>query len=123
MGKSDIKNIEISQLEQELLSVLLNNDKLYGLQIINAINEVREKKGNRKGGIGFGSAYPTLHKLQKKKFIAYQWGDETEDETGGARRKYYTITKEGQQALEQIWSYYENLEQWTRPEKHDLITI
>ena len=110
MSKNDSTNIDISQLEQELLSVLFNNDKLYGLQIINAINEVRKKEGKRK--IGFGSAYPTLHKLQKKKLITYQWGDETEDETGGARRKYYAITKKGQQALEQIWSYYEDLKQW-----------
>lgn len=110
MSTNDSKNLDISRLEQELLLVLQNNDKLYGLQIINAINQVRGKEGKRE--IGFGSAYPTLHKLQKKKLIAYQWGKETEEETGGARRKYYSLTQEGQQALEQIRSYYEDLKEW-----------
>ena len=87
--------VVLSPLEEDILTALSGRE-LYGLQIIDAIAEA--SNGRRK--IGFGSLYPTLHKLNKKGFVKARWGDELE-QTGGARRKYYQITGLGSKVLEE----------------------
>ncbi len=50
-----------------------------------------------------GTLYPVLHKLEKSKLVRTQW----QDAETGRRRKYYYITAEGREALEersQEWS-------------------
>jgi DNA-binding PadR family transcriptional regulator len=50
-----------------------------------------------------GTLYPVLHKLEKSKLVRTQW----QDADTGRRRKYYYITAEGREALEersQEWS-------------------
>lgn len=85
--------IVLSPLEEDILTALSGRE-LYGLQIIKKIAEA----SNERRKIGFGSLYPTLHKLDKKGFVKPRWGDELE-ETGGARRKYYKITVLGSEVL------------------------
>ncbi len=97
--------ITLSALEEDLLTVLLGKE-LYGLQILNAMNQAGE--GRRQ--IGFGSLYPTLHKLQKKGLVKPRWGDE--EETGGARRKYYKVTGLGERVLRETQEYRAHLAAW-----------
>ena len=83
-----------SPLEEMILMVLAGR-KLYGLEIIKGVEEGSE--GKRK--IGFGSLYPTLHKLEGKGLLRSEWGEEAPEVRGGARRRYYEATALGRKIL------------------------
>lgn len=85
---------DLSPLEEKVLTILLNRE-FYGLEIIKALEEASEGKIR----IGFGSLYPTLHKLEKKGFVKSHWGEDRPEERAGARRKYYRVTGVGEDAL------------------------
>ncbi|MCC5612261.1 PadR family transcriptional regulator [Nostoc sp. CHAB 5834] len=100
----------LSSVEEDILSVLYPNKEVYGLAIINTIEEV--SKGKRK--IGPNTLYPTLRRMESsdKGYISSRWGDERPEELlerGGARRRYYKLTDKGREALEAVWEYRENL--------------
>ncbi|MBW4615953.1 MAG: PadR family transcriptional regulator [Desmonostoc vinosum HA7617-LM4] len=100
----------LSSVEEDILSVLYPNKEVYGLAIINTIEEV--SKGKRK--IGPNTLYPTLRRMESsdKGYITSRWGDERLEELverGGARRRYYKLTDKGREALEAVWEYRDNL--------------
>jgi DNA-binding PadR family transcriptional regulator len=99
---------QLSRVEEEILTVLTGGRSLYGLEIITAVQDATE--GRRR--LGFGSLYPTLHKLEKKGFLKSEWGEEKPEERGGARRKYYRLTALGQRALREAASVRERLATW-----------
>ena len=101
------KDGELSRREETVL-IALRNRELYGLQIIKALEQVTD--GKRR--IGFGSLYPTLHQLEKKGMVKSRWGDETPEEKGAARRKYYTITNTGERALREAEQVRNQLARW-----------
>lgn len=103
-GKPDV---QISPRE-ELVLLSLCNKELYGLQIPQAMQEA---SGGRRQ-MGIGTLYPVLHSLEKKGLIESRWGDEERDERGGARRRYYKLTKTGITALDEIQSFRSNLLNW-----------
>jgi len=96
----------LASLEEDVMTVLLNQE-LYGLQILQALNE-----SSRLGRIGFGSLYPTLHRLDKKGYLSARWGEELDGESGGARRKYYRITGLGEQVLDATHLRRQQLKMW-----------
>lgn len=52
-----------------------------------------------------GSLYPALHRMQKRGWIASQWGVSDRNR----RAKYYALTREGQEQLreeEQTWQLF-----------------
>ncbi len=81
---------------EELIMTAISKQDLYGLQIAKAIKEV--SGGSKKMKVGF--LYPKLHNLEKKKYVKSYWGDQRPEERKGARRKYYKLTKDGQDVLE-----------------------
>ena len=83
-----------------LLLALLENEAMYGYQI------VREVDKRSSGYLAFkeGTLYPALHRLEKAKLIEGQW----EDTQNNVRRRYYLITAKGQQAL------VDRLSEWQR---------
>jgi len=89
-----MKNIEsillLSELEEIILSTL-SNDEMYGLQISKTI----EARTRNKLNIGFGSLYPALRRLESKGFVKSRWGEESIEDRGGARRRYYKATPAG----------------------------
>lgn len=95
---------KLSALEEDVLIILRHQD-LYGLQIRRALEQANE--GRRK--IGEGSLYPTLHRMEQKGYVESKWGEDTPEERGGARRKYYAITGVGIQVLEERQRVRENL--------------
>jgi len=101
------EDLDLSSLEEDLLT-LLEAQELYGLEIIKAMQSATG--GKRK--IGYGSLYPTLHKLQKRGFLKARWGEDTPTERAGARRRYYRITAQGQEALNQTRKIRVKLVQW-----------
>ena len=80
----DETTIRLSALEEDLLTLLLGRE-LYGLEVIQAMKTASD--GQR--AIGVGSLYPTLHKMEKKGLVRSWWGEETPEERGHARRRYY----------------------------------
>jgi PadR family transcriptional regulator PadR len=101
------QNLDLSPLE-EIILIALGGRQLYGLEIVRAVEEASE--GKRK--VGFGSLYPTLHKLQKKELVKSQWGDEKPEERGGARRRYYEATALGRRAVKELEQIRNNVAAW-----------
>ncbi|MHC5770268.1 MAG: PadR family transcriptional regulator [Nostoc sp.] len=93
--------IRLSALEEDILT-LMGTQKMYGLEILDGLNQ------DRPISIGFGSLYPTLNRLEKKGLVSWQWGSE-QDNTGGARRKYYIVTGSGQRVLKEVQDYRDQL--------------
>ena len=81
-----------------LLLCLINNQSMYGYQIIKEL----EKKTNGFFQFKEGTLYPALHRLEKTGLIKGKW----QKLPGGQERRYYYITAKGQQALNErlaIW--------------------
>ncbi len=74
-----------------LLLALLQNEAMYGYQIVKEANQ------RSSGYFAFkeGTLYPALHRLERGKLIEGRW----EDTPNGVRRRYYFITDRGLQEL------------------------
>jgi PadR family transcriptional regulator, regulatory protein PadR len=101
--KDDADSVRLSAIEEDILTALLGRE-LYGLELLGLMNPGRPKE------LSFGSLYPALNRLEKKGFIRWRWGDE-QDESGGARRKYYQVTGLGANTLSQAQQYRISLAQ------------
>jgi DNA-binding PadR family transcriptional regulator len=76
-----------------VLLIILAAEPKYGLEIISEANE-------RTGGyFAFkeGSVYPALHRLEKSGFVTAAFAP---SDTGGPRRRYYSLTPAGRDELE-----------------------
>lgn len=98
-------DLDLTLIEEAILNALLVHER-YGLEIMDAI--ATASQGTR--SIGFSSLYPTLRKLEKRGFVTSRWGEETPETTTGARRRYYCITQQGQQALLKKRQFLETLQ-------------
>src|SRR5262245_18973995 len=99
--------IRLSALEDDLLTLLIKRE-LYGLEII----EATKIASGGKRSISVGSLYPTLHKMEKKGLVDSWWGEETPEERGHARRRYYTATGLGERVLRATQQRRVGLAQW-----------
>ena len=83
-----------------LLLALLENEAMYGYQIVKEVDE------RSSGYFAFkeGTLYPALHRLEKAKLIEGRW----EDTPNNVRRRYYRINAKGQEALA------DRLSEWQR---------
>jgi DNA-binding PadR family transcriptional regulator len=90
-GKDDMS---LSMWEKRLLNLLARGEKRYGLEMIDALEDVLEKR------IGFSLVYPNLQKLEQRKFIVTSEGEESAA-VSGAKRKYYEITEKGKMAWQE----------------------
>lgn len=78
-----------------LVLKLLAAEPKYGYQII---QELKEKSG-KTFHLKDGTLYPILYRLEDDGLVASKWSEPEGKQTA---RKYYEITKSGQQALEDI---------------------
>ena len=97
----------ISHVEENILTVL-GRHELYGLEIIEAL----EKGSGGRLKVSFGTLYPALRRLERKGFVETRWGDETPEERGGARRKYYRISPKGASVLHEVQQIRTDLAMW-----------
>lgn len=73
--------------------LVLEKKERYGLEILEVIS-------NTEGlAIAEGTIYPLLNRLQREGKIESRW---VEEEQTSHPRKYYTLTKEGQEILEKM---------------------
>ncbi|NRG44074.1 PadR family transcriptional regulator [Bacillus sp. CRN 9] len=96
VGKENLKGY----IDSILLSII-SNEPMYGYQVSKMIN----KYTNRSFVMKEATLYSSLRRLEKKDFITSYW----EDSIGNSRRKYYVITKEGDEYLKlkkEEWHYF-----------------
>jgi DNA-binding PadR family transcriptional regulator len=98
--KESIDDIFQLSSREKLVLIALDRKELYGLQITKVIEEVTEGKQR----ISIGMLYPIFHEFEKKDLIESRWGEESIDNRGGARRRYYKLTKTGITTLNSILS-------------------
>ena len=99
MAESDLIR---GNVDTVILKVLFEGDR-YGYDLIKQINA-------RSGGqweIRQATLYASLKRLEKQEFISSYW-DSAETESGGGRRKYYTLTDRGRE----VFVTYKN--EWER---------
>jgi len=76
-----------------LLLCLLNNQPMYGYQIIKEL----QKKSQGYFQFKEGTLYPALHRLERAGFVKGKW----QKLPGGQERRYYFITEKGQNAFDE----------------------
>ncbi|MCL2610504.1 MAG: helix-turn-helix transcriptional regulator [Defluviitaleaceae bacterium] len=88
----------LSKHIDEILIKIISLGEQYGYSISKTVTKVSEGDFEIKEA----SLYTGLRRLEKEKIILSYWGDESQ----GGRRKYYKLTDEGYEKLEenfQIW--------------------
>ncbi|OEJ99546.1 PadR family transcriptional regulator [Roseivirga misakiensis] len=100
-----MKGTHLGEFQEVVLLVILSlDDNAYGVTIKQEMME----KVNR--SISRGALHTALTRLEEKGFITSERGEANEDR-GGRRKRYYTVTKTGIAALhgakemrDQLWS-------------------
>jgi PadR family transcriptional regulator, regulatory protein PadR len=97
-------SVRLSAIDEDILTVLLGREQLYGLEILDELNLDLPNHPRRPIPLRFSSLYPALNRLELKGLVDWKWGDEM-DESGGARRKYYKVTGLGARTLLSVREY------------------
>lgn len=88
-----MKGTYLGELEEIiLLTIAVLYDKAYGVSIVDEI----EARSGRK--LSLGATYTVLMRLEEKGFVASREGEATKSR-GGRRKKLYTLSSSGEQAL------------------------
>ena len=91
MGQNRLGEFE----EVVLLTVAILHNEAYGIAII----EEMEKRLNRK--VSIGALQTVLRRLEKKGLLDSAFGEATKIR-GGKRKRYFTLTQDGQKALSEV---------------------
>jgi len=84
-------------IEIEILSALNRNGEMYGLEILDTLNQRLGKNWLGWNRVNFSNLYPALRRLERKEAIVSRWSEleemSPEELTfrGYARRRYYKI--------------------------------
>lgn len=77
--------------ELYILQIIFEEKSIHGLRIA---NELRDRSDN-KIKITAGTLYTILHRLERKAYIGSKWENQSKNELGRPRRKYYFIKGDG----------------------------
>lgn len=102
---ANISLYDISYTEQIIIYALYRRE-LYGL----AIRDHVKQASNGVITLQYGSLYPALEKLERKCLVTSRWGENKPDERRGARRRYYTLTAEGEKMFSEITDFFYRLQ-------------
>ncbi|MHA1839588.1 MAG: PadR family transcriptional regulator [Candidatus Ranarchaeia archaeon] len=90
-----------------ILHVLAHADRpIYGYEVITLLNNVSQNKV----GLGPGTIYPLMKRLQKLQFVESKWAP-PEQQPDAVPRKYYTLTPKGYRLYKLLLSDWKNLTQ------------
>ena len=70
-------------------------------------SEILESLENAKLLVVEGTLYPLLTRLKNMELLSYRW----EESTSGPPRKYYQITSQGQEFLNELYKTWSELQQ------------
>ncbi len=104
-----MKETNLGELQEIILLVILSQDnKTYGAEIQRGINEELSRKISR------GALHTALTRLMEKGFLTSEIGGATK-ERGGRRKKFYSVSNSGKQAIteakqlrERLWAQIPN---------------
>ncbi len=82
-----------------IILVLLSSKELYGYELLDKLKETMGYE------VAEGTIYPLLNRLKEENLITSYW---VEMETG-VPRKYYKMTAEGREILQQMQGYWQEL--------------
>jgi len=91
----------LSALELDLLTVLLG-EELYGLGLLERINQARQNVGMN--SLKIGSLYPTLKRMEEAGLIEGEFREPVAGESS-PRRKYYRLLSDGEIAITRNQAY------------------
>lgn len=94
-----IKNKQKGVLDFLVLKIVAQK-KVYSAEILNRL----QKAGFSTQG---GSLYPLLNKMIKASFLDYEWKESRQ----GPSRKYFTLTKKGEEELQVLSEHWKSLYQ------------
>lgn len=100
MGSESLSLLK-GTLELLVLKALAANEQLHGFEILDWLEESSDSELI----VEEGALYPALHRMEKKKWLAADWGISEK----GRRAKYYHLTQAGREALtdqESTWERY-----------------
>lgn len=80
---------DLQTIELITLSILSSGEK-YGYELYKELHQLKTLKY-------LGKMYTVLKRLERKECVSSRWGEE--EDSNNARRKYYSITDQGRQAL------------------------
>lgn len=91
-----MQRVHLGEFEELILLIvaILNGDG-YGVMVM----EELERQTGR--SVNISAVHAALRRLEAKKFISSSWSEATAAR-GGRRKRLFTITREGQYALEQV---------------------
>ena len=78
---------------------IISKKSIYGYELIQSLKETGFDK------IVAGTVYPLLQKLEKQGVIV----GEMRPSPDGPDRKYFSLTKEGRERLEEFWNQWQDL--------------
>ena len=78
--------------------LILSKEKRYASDILKGLKEADLL-------VVEGTLYPLLNRLKRSEVLAYEW----EESPNGPPRKYYTLTKTGEQLLKELLPKWNNL--------------
>ncbi len=89
-----MKESKLGDFEETILLIAgILKDEAYAFKI------AEEFETQTKRAVSIGAVHSTLSRIEEKGFVESKMGDSTA-ERGGRRKRIYTITAEGQKALE-----------------------
>ena len=95
-----VTQLRKGMLELCILNSLSGGRRLYGYDIVKSL------RGTDGLVISEGTIYPILSRLHREGFVT----TELEESTEGPPRKYYVLTRAGQQQLAQMNKYWQTIE-------------
>jgi PadR family transcriptional regulator PadR len=98
-----INNIK-SQMRKGLLEYcilsIISRDEAYASDILDTLKQANLL-------VVEGTLYPLLTRMKNEGLLTYRW----QESTSGPPRKYYAITKEGQELLNQLHEEWKTIQQ------------
>ena len=70
---------------------LLSERPMYGYEIVKRVNEQTNGRLEWKEG----TLYPTLHRLEARRWVKAKWAEVPSGSTNSRKRKYYHVTRSG----------------------------
>ena len=106
MNDGSEQHLNLSQTETQMrkgvllycVLLLLQDDKTYTSEIIHALRQAELI-------VVEGTLYPLLNRLAKDKLLAYEWQESEQ----GPPRKYYWLTDQGKELLQELKQTYHRL--------------
>ena len=102
MENKTVRQFKKGSLEMVLLCLIAQGET-YGYELLTTLNE---KAGSVLGWAREGTVYPILYRLQEQGLLKTRMAPSP---ANGGMKKYYSLTPQGEEALGQLTSFWEDV--------------